>query len=443
MIDSNRNPLSTSPDIQHRLPPIPRSSMRELVRDPLAYFLSITRQYGDVVCYRAAPEMGFLVNHPDYIHHILVENGRNYNKDTFTNSAFKKIIGSSLINLEGDAWLQRRRQMQPAFHHTRLETLDGMIAQTTNGMLDRWQQHYDEGRPVDASREMAALTMTITSRALFGVDLEDEARAIGEIINGVADLIEKPNHPRLQQAAAEFAALVDRIIRERRRDFSDRGDLLSSLMLSRSEEGGAPLGDAQLRNEVMGLLLAGNDTTANGLTWTLFLLSQNPWAWERLRSEVEHVLAGRPPGSADMEHLPYLRRVIYESLRLFPPAWIIGRRAIADDEIGGFHVPAGVVIAICIYALHRHPAFWEEPDRFDPDRFTPERSAVRHKNAYMPFSIGPRRCIGTDFGLLESSLILTCIAQRFELRLIEGVEVRPQPLFVLRPNRDLLMSLHP
>ena len=443
MILSDRDPLPASPDLEKRLPPNPRGSMRELVRDPLAYFLSITRQYGNVVCYRAAPEMAFLVNHPDYIHHVLVENGRNYNKDTFTNSAFKKIIGSSLINLEGDAWLQRRRQMQPAFHHTRLEALDAMIVQAANDMLESWQKQYDEERPVDAAREMAALTMTITSRALFGVDLEDEAKAIGEIINGVADLIEKPNHPRLRQAAAEFAALVDRIILERRQDFRDHGDLLSSLMLTRSEEGGALLDEAQLRNEVMGLLLAGNDTTANGLAWTLYLLSQNPWAWERLRSEVKSVLGGRQPGSADLENLPYLRRVIYESLRLFPPAWIIGRRAIADDEIGGFHVPAGAVIAICIYALHRHPAFWEDPDHFDPERFTPERSAARHKNAYMPFSIGPRRCIGSDFGLLESSLILTCIAQRFELRLIEGVEVRPQPLFVLRPNRDLLMSLHP
>jgi cytochrome P450 len=278
MILSDRDPLPASPDLQKRLPPNPRSSMRELVRDPLAYFLSITRQYGDIVCYRAAPEMAFLVNHPDYIHHILVENGRNYNKDTFTNSAFKKIIGSSLINLEGDAWLQRRRQMQPAFHHSRLETLDAMITRTTNDMLDRWQQHYEQGRPVDAAREMAALTMTITSRALFGVDLEDEAKAIGEIIDGVADLIEKPHHPRLQQAAAEFGALVDRIIQERRKDFRDRGDLLSSLMLTRSEEGGAMLDDAQLRNEVMGLLLAGNDTTANGLTWTLYLLAQKSTA---------------------------------------------------------------------------------------------------------------------------------------------------------------------
>ena len=186
------------------MPPTPRGSVRELVRDPLGYFLSISRQYGDIICYRPAPDTAYLLNHPDYIRHVLVENQRNYSKDTYSNQAFKKTIGESLINLEGDAWLHQRRLMQPAFHHTRLETLDGMIVQATQEMIARWQAHYDQGQSVDASREMAALTMTITSRALFGVDLGDEVKAIGELINGVADLIEKPNHPRLQQAAREF-----------------------------------------------------------------------------------------------------------------------------------------------------------------------------------------------------------------------------------------------
>jgi cytochrome P450 len=429
--------------IERRIPPTPSNSVRELVRNPLSYFLSITRRYGDIICYRPAPDTAYLINHPDYIHHVLVDNARNYSKDTYSNQAFKKAIGPGLINFEGDAWLHRRRLMQPAFHHIRLEPLDGMIVETVQKMLDRWQAYYQAGQAIDVAREMTALTMKITSRALFGVDLGEAAHSMGEVINGVADLLEKPNHPRMKHAVAELASLVDRILAERRRDFQDRGDLLSSLMTARVEEDGARLDDQQLRHEMMGLLIAGHETTANTLAWTFYLLSQNRWATERLRRQVHQVLDGRTPTSADVPHLPYLRLILDESLRLFPPAWIIGRRAIADDEIGGYYVPAGTVIAICIYTLHRHPAFWEAPDLFDPERFTTERSAGRHKYAYIPFSIGPRQCIGNSFALLEASLILASITQRFELRLSDGIEVQPQALFVLRPNRDLLMHLHP
>lgn len=427
---------------EHHLPPAPRGSLRELVRDPLNYFLSITRQYGDIVCYRPAPDTAFLINHPDYIRHVLVDNQRNYSKDTYSNQAFKKAIGEGLINLEGEAWLRRRRLMQPAFHSDRLAALDEMIVEAAQEMLRRWQDCYEQGQPVDVAREMAALTMTITAQALFGVNLGAEVNAIGEIINPVADLLEKPNHPRLQQAGREFSAVVERIIQERRADFHKGNDLLSALMSVGSDQA-EKLDDQQLRNEVMGLLLAGYETTANALTWTLYLLSQNPWAGVLLRNELSTVLEGRSPFSADLASLSYLRRVIDESLRLFPPAWVIGRRAIGEDQIGGYHVPAGTVIAICIYSLHRHPAFWEAPDQFDPDRFTPERSVGRDKYAYIPFSIGPRQCIGNTFGLLEAGLILACITQRFELRLVEGSAVKPQPLFVLRPNRDLYMNLHP
>jgi len=436
-------PQNTTHSPERRLPPTPHGSVRQLVRNPLSYFLSITQQYGDIVCYRPAPDPAYLINHPNYIRHVLVENYHNYSKDTYSNQAFKQVIGEGLINLEGDAWLRQRRLMQPAFHHSRLERLDGMIVQATLDMLDRWQVFSESGQPVDIAREMAALTMTITSRALFGVDLGDEVKAIGEIINKVANLTEKPRDPRLQQAAREFRAVVEGIIQERRRNFRDQGDLLTSLMTAHDENSGAMLTDDQLKNEVMGLLLAGHETTANALTWTLYALSQNLWASERMHNEIQLLLDKRKPASPDLARLPYLRLVLEESLRLYPPAWIIGRRAIQDDEIDGYHVPGGTVIAICIYTLHRHPTFWENPELFDPERFTPERSASRDKYAYIPFSIGPRQCIGNSFSLLEASLILTCIAQRFELHLLPGIEVQPQPLFVLRPNRDLLMSLHP
>jgi cytochrome P450 len=224
-------------------------------------------------------------------------------------------------------------------------------------------------------------------------------------------------------------------------DFHDSGDLFSALFLARDEHTGAGMDDQQLRDQLMTLLLAGYETTANALTWTWYLLSQNPGSFERMRSEVHSALDGRAPTYSDLERIPYLRQVLDESLRLYPPAWILGRRAIQEDEIGGYYVAPGTVLAISIYTLHRHPAFWENPDEFDPERFTPARSAGRHRHAYIPFGSGPRQCIGNTFGLLEASLIMACIAQRFEPRLVPGVEVQPQAIFVLRPNRDLLMSL--
>ncbi len=271
---------------RHRLPPTPQGSVRELVRDPLNYFLSITREHGDIVCYRPAPDTAYLINHPDYVHHVLVDNRANYSKDTSSNQAFKTAIGPGLINYEGDEWRERRRLMQPNFHIDRLEPLDGMIVQAASDMLDRWQERFDAARPIDIPREMAALTMRITCQALFGVDLHEEVYAIGELINGVATLLEKPNHPRLQSAIHEYAGVADRIIEAHRRDAANHDDLLSTMMTAGAEHGGRGLTDEQLRNEVMGLLLAGHETTANALTWAYYLLAKHPWASDRLRDEV-------------------------------------------------------------------------------------------------------------------------------------------------------------
>jgi cytochrome P450 len=178
------------------------------------------------------------------------------------------------------------------------------------------------------------------------------------------------------------------------------------------------------------------------MTWTWYLLSQNPAAGARLRDEVRSALGDRPPRYPDLESLPYTRMVLNESLRLYPPAWMLGRLALGEDEIGGYYIAPGSTLAVCVYTLHRHPDFWDDPMSFDPERFTPERSAGRHRYSYLPFGGGPRQCIGNGFGLLEASLVIAAISQRYELRLVPGVEVKPQALFVLRPNRDLMMSLH-
>jgi cytochrome P450 len=214
------------------------------------------------------------------------------------------------------------------------------------------------------------------------------------------------------------------------------------MMLARDSNTGESMSDEQLRNQIMTLMLAGYETTASALTWTWYLLSQHPQAAERLRSEAKRVLEGRAPTYGDIENLPYTRQVLNESMRLFPPAWILGRRALGEDEIGGYYVAPGTTIAICIYTLHRHPDFWERPDDFDPDRFAPEPSAARHKFAFIPFGAGPRQCIGNTFGLMEASLIIAHIAQHYELRLAPGAQVTPEPVFVLRSPHGPMMTLH-
>ncbi len=448
MKSSMTSPLPNEQQNQRIYPPSARGSIRELVKDPLSYFHNLVTQFGDIVCYRPAPETAYLINHPDFVRHILVENYQNYRKDTRSIQVFKKMVGDGLITSDGDTWRWQRKLVTPAFHRNRLDALDHLIVKATNEMLDRWANKYIQGQPVDVAREMASLTLTVTTQALFGVDIGDEVNVIGEWVNQAARDFEKPSRENVQESAHAIRTIVNRIIQERKSEFVDRGDLLSMMILARDEEnpGGdvstRKMNDEQLADQVMTLLIAGYETTANALTWTWYLLSQNIWAISILRQEVQEKLRGRPPRSSDLLDLPYSRMVFEESLRIFPPGWMIGRRAIHHDRIGGFDVEPETVIAICVYTIHRHPNFWEHPDVFDPQHFNPDAVRDRNKFAFIPFGAGPRYCIGNNFGLMEACLILACVSQKFELHLAPGIEVQPQPLFVLRPNRDLMMTLH-
>jgi cytochrome P450 len=262
------------------------------------------------------------------------------------------------------------------------------------------------------------------------------------MVNSAVAFLEKPSDPSVRQAMDRLDQVVQRIIDERRREFRDGGDLLSSMMLAHDQETGESMSDEQLRNQIMTLMLAGYETTASALTWTWYLLSQDAASVARLQAEAREVLGGRPPQYGDLERLRFTGQVLNEAMRLFPPAWILGRRALGEDEIGGYYVAPGTTIAICLYTLHRHPRFWERPDGFDPDRFSPERSAGRHKFAFIPFGAGPRQCIGNTFGLMEASLVIAHVSQHYSLRMAPGLVAAPQPVFVLRSARDLMMTLH-
>ncbi|MBA2394296.1 MAG: cytochrome P450 [Ktedonobacteraceae bacterium] len=424
-------------------------SASEMQRDPLG-FLTRTQAHGEVVRLRFLFSPAYLISHPESIKHVLQENARNYNKDLLTYKIFKPMLGQGLLINDGQSWLHQRRLIQPAFHRKRLEIYSTLMTDATVAMLERWQARSDIGTPLQMEEEMVRLTLQIVGRALFSLDLSQEASTVGSAVTALLELtagyvlqpfpplsVPIPRNRRLQMAIRTLDQVVYRMIAERRRLQTDTGDLLSMLLLAQDEETGRRMNDRQVRDEVQTLLLAGHETTANTLTWTWYLLSDHPEVERRLHAELNDVLGGRVPTVEDLPNLKYTRMVLEEALRLYPAAPLLSRKAVADDELSGCHIPANSMVMISPYAMHRHPAFWEEPERFEP-----ERATVRPSYAYFPFGGGPRMCIGNHFAMMEAQLILSTVAQRYQLCLVSGHPVEPQMRVTLRPRYGLPMVTH-
>jgi len=409
-------------------------------RDPFRSLLALTRRQGDVARYRSGGEQGFLVSGPEYIRHVLAENSGNYTKATSVNVNFKWAVADGLLTSEGAVWRWHRRLMQPAFHRDRLLGLGGQIVDATLEMLERWPARVEGGTPLEVAGEMGLLTLRIATRALFGHDLGEEADALGEEIARGLPAMASPTSRDLVPGAAHLRALATAIIDRRRARPGESEDLLSLLLGARDPDTGRPLSDDQLADEMITLLLAGHGTTANALAWTWTLLSERPDAARALGLELEEVLGPRPPDLADLAALPYTRAVIQESMRLYPPAWIMGRRAVGEDALGEHVIPAGSVVAICPYTMHRDPRFWTHPDRFDPARFMAEDT---RPFVYFPFGGGPRVCIGQHLAMIELQLIVATVARRWALRLPDAHPVVPDRRFVLRPRGGLPMYPRP
>jgi cytochrome P450 len=438
-------------EIRPQLPPsapggaIIFGSARSFQRDSLQ-FIQTLAALGDVVRYRFVVWPTLFLNHPDYIKHVLQENSRNYDKDVPTNRLFKTVLGTGLFTDDGASWLRQRRLIQPAFHRQRIAGFGSLMTSAAAETLARWDERPTEDAPLDVAAEMMGLTLRVVGLALFGADVSDDVEVVRRSFTTIVDFLTRaayepfvmfPGVPargkrQFQTAHRELDQLVYRIIARRRLHTSDRDDLLSMLLTTQDEETGTKMTDRQVRDEVMTLLLAGHETTSVALSWTWYLLSTHPDAESRLHAELDAVLGGRLPRTDDLPQLAYTRMVIEEALRLYPPAWAILRRAIDDDHIGPYRIRPGTTIFISPYAIHRHPAFWENPEAFDPERFTPERSAGRSHFAYLPFGGGPRRCIGNMFALTEAQLILATVAQRYRLRVVPGHTVEPMPLITLR-----------
>jgi cytochrome P450 len=425
-----------------------------LTRGPIPFIEKLQREYGDIAHVRMFNVDIYMVAHPEGIKHVLQENHRNYTK-SIDYKVIAQLLGQGLVTSEGSLWLRQRRLMQPMFHRQKVAAFGSMMTDCTLAMLDRWRGYVEAREPFDVVPEMMRLTLEIVGRALLTMDLTGQADVIGRnmtIANerfGEFDLaslvpwLPTRSNLRLKRSVRTLRDIVLEIIANRRREGKDYGDLLSMLLAVRDEETGEGMDNEQLRDEILTLILAGHETTANALGWTWYLLSQNPEAEQKLHAELDEVLEGRTPTMADLANLNYTGMVIDEAMRLRPPVWAVGRAAIEDDEVMGYRIPKGGNVMLSQWLAHRHPAFWENPERFEPERFSSERAAGRSRYAFFPFGGGPRMCIGNMFALTEAQLVLATVAQKYRLRMIENHPIELQPLVTLRPKYGVKVSLEP
>ena len=411
----------------------------------------MAREYGDLPYFRLGPNHVFLVNHPDLVREILVTNQANFTKSRALQRA-RILLGEGLLTSEGQFHLRQRRLVQPAFHRERLAAYAAVMSEYGVRLRDRWRA----GATVDVSSEMMRLTLAVVGKALFSADVEAEAPEIGDALTTVlkmfrmlmmpfSEYIEKlplPSLRRFDKARARLDQTIYGLIQQRRRSGEDAGDLLSMLLLAHDEEAdGSGMTDTQVRDEALTLFLAGHETTANALTWTWYLLSQNPECETRLHQEIDTVLQGRAPEMSDLPQLRYTEMVFAEAMRLYPPAWAIGRMAKAPFELGGTKIAAKSICIVSPYVMQRDPRWFPDPERYDPERWTAEAREARPKFSYFPFGGGARVCIGERFAWMEGVILIAAIAQKWKLRLAAGQRVEPLPLITLRTKYGMRMMV--
>jgi cytochrome P450 len=426
-------------------------SLFDVWRDPIAMMMRSWREHGDIVACSMGPYEYLFVNDAEAVQHVLVHNAKAYVKSP-NYRGIKLVVGEGLLTSEGEHWRRQRKLTQPAFHRDRLAGFGKTMVADATHTVESWSKRV--GQTVDVHEEMMRLTFRIVGHTLFSVDLDGDADRIGVAVTDailhandyVASLVRMPSwmptpaNARFKRALAVMDGMVQRIIDEHRRG-KPKDDVLSMLMAARDEDTKDSMSDRQLRDEILTIVLAGHETTANLLAWTLFLLSKHPDVERRVHREVTDVVGDRAPTLADLPKLAFTTHVLEESMRLYPPAWSFERQAIADDVVGGYEVKAGTIVALSPYVLHRHPRYWDNPEGFDPDRFSPERSAGRPRYAYLPFGAGPRTCIGNGFAMMEGQLLLATLIQKHRLVLVSGAPIELEPMVTLRPKGGIHMVI--
>jgi cytochrome P450 len=425
-------------------------------KDPLHFLVQASRQYGDVVCLGGfGSQKFFLVNHPDDVEYVCKTNYKNYTKGA-NFQLIKSFAGEGLFLSEGEFWRSQRKLIQPAFHIPRLAALASTITGSTESALGRWAPYAQDHQAFDAERELMHLSLEISVRTLFGSDVAEDAETVRESVSAAFEILHNrvwsfanlplwmptPTNLRFQRAVAGMDEVVYRIIRNRRKSGVEGSDVLSMLLSVRDAETGEAMPDRQIRDEVVTMLVAGHESTAITLAWTLALLSRHPGIERRVMAELDEVLGGRTPTFTDLPSLQYLSMVIKESMRLYPAFWMFSRTPIEDDVIGGHAIPAGSILMFSSYVTHRRADFWPNPEAVDPERFTPERSAERPAFAYFPFGGGARQCIGNRLAEFQIQLMLATVLQRYSLHLVPGRKLEPEATLSLRPKGGLWMTLH-
>ena len=426
--------------------------------DRLGFLVRTARRYGGVARFALRGRSVFLVTDPAAVKRVLQDNADNYGRKTRSVEALRDTLGNGLLTTTGPAWWRNRRLAQPSFHKQRLAGFAGTMAEASADFVERVARAGAGGAAFDIVPELSRLTLRILGRCLFERELTDDADAVGgalqivlhHTIDKLGSLIPlpgvlpTPRNLRFRRALGALDKVVLSLIEQRRRDGADRGDLLSALLAARDEDTGEGLDDRQLRDEVMTLLLAGHETTAMALSWTFYLLSLHPAARRALEGELDAVLAaGATPRLEDLPRLRFTRMVLDESLRLYPPAWVITRSADGPDELGGYPVPAGSAVLLSPYVTQHDPALWDDPEGFDPERFAPPEPDARPRYAYFPFGGGPHLCIGAGFAIMEATIVLATVARRLRLDLEPGRPVAIDPLVTLRPRPGIWATARP
>ncbi len=438
------------------LPPGPKGHflsghLPEVKRGVLDFFTQCSREYGDITSLRFGRTKVVLLTSPEYVEDVLVTHHHNFLKHFFAFDLNKQLAGNGLFTSEGDFWLRQRRMAQPAFHRERIASYGNVMAAYTERMAAGWK----DGETHDLHADMMRLTLEIVAKALFDADVARDAPDVGEALavvmddfrtrtesmNIIPDSIPTPANLRLRRAVQRLDKIVYEIIGQRRASGEDRGDLLSTF-LHLQDEDGSRMTDQQLRDEMVTLVVAGHETTAVALSWTWYLLSQHPEVEAKLWAELETVLKGRPPTVADLPQLQYTEMLVTESMRLYPPFWVLGRETINNCEIGGYLVPAGTNILMSQWVIHRDPRFYDGPLVYNPDRWADGLAKRIHRFAYFPFGGGQRLCLGNSFAMMEAALVVATLAQKFRLELSPGHSARPKPSLTLRPRYGMKMILH-
>lgn len=452
--------METTENVAQQKPQAPGARAWPLVGHPgvlrglLPFIEKQWATYGDVFRVNLPGMSAVMLVHPEQVLRVLVSNRHNYVKGAMYDST-RKMLGDGVLTLEGEKWKERRALAQPAFHRASLEKLTAIMVDSGAKYFDGLAERVGaQGAELDASPEMIHLTLDVVINALFGQGTLDNSQisyqALGELLELLSDGINgvqlpawvpTPKNRKFHRTMLAMDENVLTIIAAARSLDVD-GTLLSMLTSARDEEG-QPLTDKQMRDEVLTLFIAGHETTALTLTWMFAMLGAHPEILQRMRAEVDDVLGGREPTFADVPRLSYLRQVIDETLRLRPPAAMVGRNAVEDDVLGDFQIKAGDPVLVYIYGAHRHPSYWQEPEHFDPERFTQANSKGRHNGSYLPFSLGPRTCIGNSFALTEGVVLLAQMLNRFELEILPCADVQPVMIATVRPSKPIRVHFKP